>query len=206
MSEDGKRGDFFDAVYRNAGGDAAAVPWADLKPKDRLEIWLAANPGRGRRAVDVACGLGDNAEAIAAAGWRTSAFDLAADAIEWASKRFPGTVVDYRVADLADLPPQWAGSFDLVHECYTLQSVPPAVMPKLRDGVASLVAPGGTLLVYARIRPDGAHADGPPWPLEEREAKAFAQMGFELAGEERFATERHGRSVAHVFANWRRRA
>ena len=67
---------FFNDVYARAGGDAAFVPWADLKPKDQLVQWLVENPGIGsaetssgiRSALDIACGLGDNAEAMAAMG------------------------------------------------------------------------------------------------------------------------------------------
>ncbi|MEZ5801166.1 MAG: hypothetical protein R3D29_12765 [Nitratireductor sp.] len=52
------------SVYDMAAGDAQAVPWADLKPKPQLQQWLASNHGNGRTAVDIACGLGDNAEAM----------------------------------------------------------------------------------------------------------------------------------------------
>ena len=34
---------FFETVYQNASGDAAAVPWADLAAKDRLDQWLSDN-------------------------------------------------------------------------------------------------------------------------------------------------------------------
>lgn len=207
MSENpASRADFFDAVYRNAQGNPVAVPWADLKPKDELVQWLARNPGNGRRAIDIACGLGDNAEAIAAAGWNTTAFDLAPDAISWAKKRFPHSGVDYLAADLVDPPAGWNGSFDLVNECYTLQAVPPAIMPRLRQAICDLVAPGGRLLVYARVRADGAEASGPPWPLETSEAMSFAGMGFELVAERRFALHKGERRIEHLFCDWRRRA
>ncbi|MEZ5791291.1 MAG: methyltransferase domain-containing protein [Nitratireductor sp.] len=100
MIDGGDRGAFFDTVYDMAAGDAAGVPWADLKPKQQLEQWLASNPGNGRTAIDIACGLGDNAEAMAAAGYRTTAFDLARKAVAWARQRFPDSAVDYQVADL----------------------------------------------------------------------------------------------------------
>jgi len=109
---------WFEAVYETASGDAAAVPWADLEPKAALLDWLTRNPGGGRLAIDVACGLGDNAEALAAAGYQTIAFDLAQAAVDWAKQRFPASDVDYRVADLFALPADWAARFDLVHECY----------------------------------------------------------------------------------------
>jgi len=198
------RAAFFNAVYHKAGGDAALVPWADLKPKDELARWLAANPGNGRSAIDVACGLGDNAEALAAAGYATTAFDLAEDAITWARQRFPQSPVDYRTGDLLALPPEWNGAFDLVNECYTLQSVPPALLPQMTSAVASLVAPGGTLLVYTRVRPDDAEAAGPPWPLRESEAMAFASLGFTLASRTDIDFRRDGRVIPIRFCAWRK--
>src|SRR5690606_21942980 len=134
------RAAFFDMVYEMAGGDASSVPWADLAPKPELVEWLAANPGGRRRAIDVACGLGDNAEAISAAGYATTAFDGAGKAIDWARRRFPETSVDYRVADLLAPPDAWRRGFDLVHECYTVQSVPPERHEAFARAVAELVA------------------------------------------------------------------
>lgn len=202
----GEHSDFFKEVYTEAGDDPARVPWADLAPKPQLTDWLEAHPGMGRRAVDIACGLGDNAEAIAMAGYETLAFDYSEKAVRWARSRFPDSPVDYRVADLFDLPAEWSGAFDLVNECYTLQSMPPEWMPQSRAAVAGLVAPGGILLVYCRIRPDDAEADGPPWPIRESDALAFQDKGLELLDNMAFTVERHGRDVAHWFTQWRRPA
>lgn len=205
LVDDPARGSFFEAVYDQAEGDAAAVPWADLRPKDRLTAWLAANPGQGQRALDVACGLGDNAEAIASAGYATSAFDGSANAIDWARRRFPDSEVDYRVADLLRLPDEWTGRFGLVHECYTVQSVPPPLHEAMIRAIAALVAPGGTLLVYTRVRPDGSAVDGPPWPLTETETRLFAACGLDCASAERFDLVRgDGTLSPHLFAVWHR--
>lgn len=198
------RGKFFDAVYDMAGGDAAGVPWADLAPKPQLADWLRHNPGEGRSAIDIACGLGDNAEALAAAGYETTAFDLAETAIEWARKRFPESPVDYRLADMLNPPEGWAGGFDLVNECYTIQSVPPAMRETMTRGVAALVKPGGTLLVYARMRPEDSVAEGPPWPLTPSESRRFAELGLTLVSEETFDIVRADKSIPHVFAVWRK--
>ncbi len=204
MSDDTERDAFFESVYRQAGGDAGRVPWADLKPKPQLVEWLASRKGADRSAVDIACGLGDNAEAIAAAGYDVTAFDLSPDAIDWARSRFAGSAVKYTVADLLAPPAGWEGGFDLVHECYTMQAVPPAMLEAITRGVARLVAPGGTLLVYTRIRPDDSPVSGPPWPLQESEAMAFGSMGFECVSVERFATVRGEREIPHLFCEWRK--
>ncbi len=192
----------FDAVYDMAQGDPAGVPWADLRPKSHLIEWLGRNPGRQRSAIDVACGLGDNAEALAAAGYGATAFDRAERAVEWARERFPKSTVAYRVADLFDPPADWLGGFDLVHECYTLQSVPPPMLERMLPAIADLVAPGGTLLVYARIRKDGSGVDGPPWPLQESDAMRFADRGFVLVSREVFEIRRPDRAIAHWFCHW----
>lgn len=205
-----ERQGFFNAVYENAGGDPAFVPWADLKAKQQLDQWLEKNIGikssHPLKAMDVACGLGDNAEALANAGYQTTAFDLAADAIDWAKGRFPNSKVDYRTADLFNLPDQWHEAFDLVHECYTLQALPPHMVEKTAAAIACLVKPGGTLLVFTRTRPDGANVDGPPWPLEESTLGWFGHSGFELVGDHRFQNEKNGRSIPHAFMEWRRAA
>ena len=204
--DESERAAFFNAVYERAHGDPAFVPWADLEPKPQLVDYLKANPGKGRRAIDIACGLGDNAEALADAGYATSAFDLAHDAIDWAKKRFPDTKVDYRVANLIEPPEDWVNGFDLVNECYTLQSVPPEMLDAMIPATANLVAPGGTLLVYARVRPDGAQADGPPWPLRESDALRFAALGMELVEKTEFDNRRPDRTIPHWFCVWRKKA
>lgn len=214
VHDEPERKAFFNDVYARAEGDAAFVPWADMKAKDQLVQWLEKNPGISSAktssgipgAIDIACGLGDNAEAMAAAGYETTAFDLSADATAWAKKRFPGSPVNYRQADLFAPPEEWLGNFDLVHECFTLQALPPEMLEKTAAAVAALVAPGGDLLVYTRWRPDGAPVDGPPWPLEESRLDCFAPLGFERASETRFTVERPGRTIPHAFSHWRRNA
>ncbi len=201
-----ERSGLFDTVYDRAGDDAALVPWADLAPKQQIADWLSVNPGHGRTAIDVACGLGDHAEALADAGYATTAFDVSANAVEWAKRRFPDSKVNYLTADLFDPPPAWSSGFDLVNECYTLQSLPPSMLDKTIPAVTDLVAPGGVLLVYARVREEDTAADGPPWPLTMRQARRFADLGLKLESEERFDVVRPDKTIPHLFAQWRRPA
>lgn len=201
---DGSRDRFFDAVYEAAGEDPAAVPWADLRAKPELVDWLARNPGGNRRAIDVACGLGDNAEAIAAAGYDTVGFDGSRKAVGWARQRFPASPVDYRIADLLDLPGEWRGAFDLVNECYTVQAVPPDMHPAFSRAIASLVAPGGVLLVYMRRRDEGGPVSGPPWPLSPRELAIFGDFGLKRIEHRPFVLGRADRDIPVVFDVWRR--
>ena len=79
---------WFAAVYDTAGDDPAQIPWADLSPHPLLAAWLGAMPApaAGARALEVGCGLGDNAAGIAARGFRVTAFDLSPRAIAWARR------------------------------------------------------------------------------------------------------------------------
>ncbi len=167
LGADPIRKGWFEAVYATAEGDPAQVPWADLKPHPLTAAWVAAQGGalQGREVLDVGCGLGDNAEGFAAAGARVTAFDLVPAAVAWAQRRFPDSRVAYGAADLFALPAAWQGRFDLVHECYTLQSLAPDLQGKARDVLAGLLKPGGRLLIVARARDEDAPATSPPWKL-----------------------------------------
>ena len=154
------------------------------EPHVLLSGWVEAErlDGRGRRALIVGCGLGVDAELVAARGFATVAFDVSPTTVATARRRFPRTPVDYVAADLLDLPAAWAGAFDLVYESLTVQSLPPELHPPATRAVASAVAPGGTLLVVASARHGSAPPQRPPWPLTADEIAAFA------AGDLRAAT------------------
>nr|WP_155190619.1 class I SAM-dependent methyltransferase [Roseibium denhamense] len=197
---------WFHTVYKEANGDPAAVPWADLAPKAALTEWLANAPGTGLTAIDIGCGLGDNAEALSAAGYRTTAFDVSSDAVSWAKKRFPGSAVAYHAADLFDLPATWTAAFDLAHECYTIQALDGDLREKAVGSIASLVAPGGRLLLINRSRGEGVYADGPPWPLQPSEWRQFEHLGLELEDETLYEIQRQDRIIPHVRAVFRKPA
>jgi SAM-dependent methyltransferase len=166
---------WFEDLYVAAEAGDAVVPWDRGGPHPLLLEWAAGVRGAGRRALVVGAGLGADAELLAGRGFATVAFDVAPTAIRTARERFPDSAVDYRVADLLDPPPEWAGAFDLVVESLTVQSLPDAVRPRAIANVAGFVAPGGTLLVIAAARDAGdGPVEGPPWPLTRAELDAFA--------------------------------
>lgn len=202
IEADPKRREWFEAVYALAEDDPAAVPWAHLEPRPLLEDWLAARSLVGLRALDVGCGLGDNAEALARAGAHVVAFDLVERAVQWARERFPQSAVDYRVADLFDAPSEWRGAFDLVHELYTLQALPETLLPDAARALAAFVAPGGTLLVISRARDNGEDLGGPPWPLARRDIEALAVDGLRLVALEDIPA--NGGLARHWRAEFRR--
>ena len=123
-------------------------------------------------------GPGHDAEYLATLGYDVTAFDVSESAIAAAHSRYPDSRVDYRVANLFDLPADWRQHFDLVVESMTVQAMPRAVRGEATAAIRELVAPGGTLLVIGMHLPaDWTLEQGPPWPLTSDELEAFATDG-----------------------------
>ncbi|WP_373527449.1 class I SAM-dependent methyltransferase, partial [Nostoc sp.] len=133
----------------------------------------------GQKALVIGCGLGDDAEALAHRGFEVTAFDISPTAIAWCQERFPNSTVNYVVADLLAIPPQWHQAFDFVFECRNIQSLPLNVRSSVISSVAFVVAPGGTLLLITRVRDTEAEPSGPPWPLSYSELKQFENLGLQ---------------------------
>jgi SAM-dependent methyltransferase len=185
------RGDakgWFEALYVEAEGAAERVPWADLIPNPHLLGWLDENDarGEGRRALAVGCGLGDDAELLAARGFEVTAFDISAEAIKWSRRRYPDSKVDYVVADLFELPAEWREAFHLVVEINTLQVLPPQLRPAAISAMVNCVTPGGTSLVIARGREPNDDPGSMPWPLTRGDLEPFVQSGLNMTSVEDF--------------------
>ncbi|MEQ1501738.1 MAG: methyltransferase domain-containing protein [Myxococcota bacterium] len=196
---------WFERLYQAADGDPDGIPWADGAVDPVLAGWIARSGlAPASRVCVVGCGLGEDAAFLAASGYDVLAFDIAPTAVDWAARLRPGP--RYAVADLFALPADWRGAFDLVVEHYTVQSMPPSYRAPAGPALASLVAPGGRLWVYARIRDDDAPFDeatgGPPWPLSRTE---LAALGGGLAVDEpAHAVTASSDPAPRVVAVWRR--
>jgi SAM-dependent methyltransferase len=176
---------WFERLYAVSGTGGVPVPWDREAPHPLLVEWAEGRSWGGGRALVVGCGLGEDAEFVAALGFATTAFDVSPTAIRAARARFPASAVEYRAADLLDPPGEWAGAFDFVLESYTVQALPEALHADATARVASFVGPGGTLLVIAAARDAGVAAEGPPWPLTPPEIEAFAAGALEPVRVER---------------------
>ncbi len=197
---------WFDACYRQADGDPVLLPWGHEVARPELVEWVERLPAERRkgRALDVACGLGDNAALLAGAGYNVTAFDISETAVRWASGRFPDLNIDWQTADLLALPDEWRGDFDLVNETYTLQALRPPFRERAIAGLGDLVAPGGRLLIVARGRHPDEPEDPPPWPLLREELDVLVSSGLTEVAFEDFLADRKGRQVRHFRAEYTR--
>src|SRR4029077_11075920 len=114
---------WFEVLYKEAEEGKSFVPWADRGANPGLlEFWhmhpLAAN---GKKALVIACGLGDDAEQLSAWGFDTTAFDISETAIRGARNRFIKSSVKFGVADLFQPPAEWQRALDSVFESITEQ-------------------------------------------------------------------------------------
>jgi SAM-dependent methyltransferase len=187
LSSDADRA-WFERLYAAADRGEAVLPWDMGTPQPLLAAWVRERrvAGEGRSALVVGCGLGRDSEFLAGLGFRVVAFDFSATAIAAVRRRFPRSLVDYRVADLLDPPAGWRGAFDLVLESLTVQSLPRELRPAAIARVRELVAPGGTLLVVAAVAGDRPERPEGPWPLTRAEVESFAADGLELVRLEDF--------------------
>jgi SAM-dependent methyltransferase len=198
------RGDslgWFDALYREAGGDAEHIPWADLEPNRFFKAWAERRglKGNGRKALVVGCGLGDDAQYLHTLGFDVTAFDISPTAIEWAKKIYGDPDIKFETTDLFHPLSGWLGAFGFVLEIYTIQPLPMEMRSRAIDSVASFLAPGGELVVVCRGRENGEEVGQIPYPLSKDDLSGFEKAGLEQAefNEVRDKLDEERRFVVH---------
>ncbi len=176
-------GDFqnaFEAVYANAQ-NGGLIPWDNRGPNPLLVEWIQREKRVGDKApaLVIGCGLGDDAEYLAARGYAVTAFDVSETAIQMCCERFPDSQVQYRVADLFALPAEWANHFAFVFEARTIQALPWQMSEDAMSAIARCLRPDGDLLVLCFRRAPQEDRKGIPWPLSTDELNFFKTLGLQ---------------------------
>jgi len=125
-------------------------PLHEINPLRLAHIERLAGGLAGKRIVDVGCGGGILAEAMAAKGATVTGIDLAEKPLKVAMlhRTETGTDVDYRLVSAEDLAAEWPGAFDMVTCMEMLEHVPDP--PAIVGACAKLVKPGG-LVFFSTI-------------------------------------------------------
>jgi SAM-dependent methyltransferase len=143
----------YDELYRSA-----PAVWSGRPNRQLVAEGGVLAPGT---ALDAGCGEGADALWLAEHGWRVTAVDFSAVALDRAATHARGRGLDDRITWLrADLD-VWTpaeGGFDLVTAHYLHSHGPDR--PALFARLAAAVAPGGTLLVVGHLlgASDGHHS------------------------------------------------
>jgi SAM-dependent methyltransferase len=132
----------------------------EVKPAVALAAELG-NVGPRGRALDLGCGQGRNAAWLSQLGWRVTAVDYSAVAIDRARRLAAarGVEVEWVEADVTSFMPP-AGMFQLVVIAY-LQTPGPDRRKVLAHAAAAL-APGGVLLMVGHARRNLTEGAGGP--------------------------------------------
>jgi 2-polyprenyl-6-hydroxyphenyl methylase/3-demethylubiquinone-9 3-methyltransferase len=123
-------------------------PFASLHAINSLRMAFVETHSQSgdRRVLDVGCGGGILAEALARSGAQVTALDLAEDVIEVARDHAPAYLgIDYRVADITRFAPEHPGAFDVVTCMEMLEHV--EAPGDIIAALAEAVRPGGHVIL-----------------------------------------------------------
>lgn len=128
-------------------------PWDSGLTPPELREFIAAHPAG--RALDLGCGTGTNAIALARAGWQVTGIDFAARAI-WQARRKAAQAalkVDFFVGDVTRLEAH-PGPFDLALDIGCFHGLPPRAQESYLQALLPRLKPGGHWLLYAMRKND----------------------------------------------------
>jgi 2-polyprenyl-6-hydroxyphenyl methylase/3-demethylubiquinone-9 3-methyltransferase len=135
---------FAELAHRWWDPDSEFKPLHDINPL-RMD-WIETVTGgiMGKRALDVGCGGGILAEAMAVRGAQVTGIDLGEKALAVAKLHGleSGVAVDYRLVAAEALAAEYPGAFDVVTCMEMLEHVPDP--GSIVTACAALTAPGGT--------------------------------------------------------------
>ena len=171
MKAHNKASAWFDGLYQENKDTHENIPWARQAVNPLLQSYLDEEDIHQGKALVIGCGLGDDAMALADAGYEVTAIDVSQTALDLAKARFPNADIDFKKQDIFE----YDETFDFVFEAFTVQSLPVEFREKMVKAVANTVTKGGRLLLVAHKREETF--DGPPWPLTQEEVDLFKEEG-----------------------------
>ena len=178
--EENKPTDWFERIYSASSVAGNGVPWANMAPHPVFKHWIDENAlvGKGKTALVVGCGLGDDAIELEKRGFTVTAFDVSESAIALCKRRFPESKVEFLKANLLDGIQEWKKKFDFVLEIFTIQALPPKYEKKVMQHISDFVADHGELVVVTEIQKEKRNFEkGPPWLLNRDYVQSFEHYG-----------------------------
>lgn len=140
---------------RYAAGD---VPWDDPLPPPEVVNHVSALPAG--RALDLGCGYGRATIYLAGLGWDVDGIDFIAEATAEAAQRAraAGVYARFHIAQATDLD-FLAGPYDLAIDVGCCHNMVEDDLARYRDQLERLIRPGGTFLLFARLREESEQGD-----------------------------------------------
>lgn len=124
------------------------TPWdTNITPPEVMEFIAETPPGR---ALDLGCGTGTNAIAIARHGWQATGVDFAPKAVHKARRKAEaaGFKIDFHCADVSDLG-MLAGPYDYVLDIGCLFTLQENARIGYGRELSRLLRPQGDYMLYA---------------------------------------------------------
>jgi len=178
--DENKPNDWFETLYSKSNEEGNGVPWANMSPHPLFKSWMNKNLniGKGKTALVIGCGMGDDAIELESNGFKVTAFDVSNSAIELCKKRFPNSEVEFIQADLIKGISAWHRKFDFVLEIFTIQALPPKYENTLIKNISDFVSESGKLMIITEIQKERRNFEnGPPWLLNNDYKTSFENCG-----------------------------
>jgi SAM-dependent methyltransferase len=155
------------------------TPWDFGGVPAALRSFLVRSSAPGKVLIP-GCGSGYEVQAFHEAGYDVTAIDFSPAAVNQANRVLgvlAGRVIfgDFFTHNFEQ------GGFDLIYERTFLCSMPPSRWPDYANRMADLLSPEGRLVGIFLY---GQQADGPPYPLTDKQAEELFQRRFRLVRSE----------------------